>query len=147
MQLSACTVKAIKNKTTAKSTDFFTVISSKCVQTRINRDQTYRIILYNFCQAFDKNVKGGYHKDMKVNKKETSTEHSFTVMYEPVKGGGYQVTVPVLPGVISYGRDIEEAKKMARDAIRCHVEGLQKEHEPIPSERSLLQERLTISFA
>jgi predicted RNase H-like HicB family nuclease len=97
--------------------------------------------------TFDKFIRDEYHKDMKMTKKETSTEHSFTVMYEPVRGGGYQITVPVLPGVISYGRDVEEAKKMARDAIRCHIEGLQKEHEPIPSERSLLQERLTISFA
>lgn len=84
---------------------------------------------------------------MKTNEKVISTEHSFTVMYESAKGGGYQVIVPVLPGVISYGRDIEEAKLMARDAIRCHIEGLQKEHEMIPVERSLLQERLTISFA
>ncbi len=63
---------------------------------------------------FDKNVKDGYHGCMKTLKKETSTEYSFTVIYEPVKGGGYQITVPVLPGVISYGRDIEEAKKMTR---------------------------------
>ncbi|MCI0542586.1 type II toxin-antitoxin system HicB family antitoxin [bacterium] len=84
---------------------------------------------------------------MKTQKQETSTEHSFTVMYEPVKGGGYQVSVPVLQGLLSYGRNIEEAKEMARDAIRCHIEGLQKEHEPVPSERSLLQERLTLSFA
>ena len=64
---------------------------------------------------------------MKKQKQETSTEHFFTVTYEPVKGGGYQVSVPVLPGLVSYGRDIEEAKEMARDAIRCYVEGLQKE--------------------
>lgn len=84
---------------------------------------------------------------MKSNKKELSMEYSFTVVYEPLKEGGYQVTVPVLPGVISYGLDVEEAKQMARDAIRCHIEGLQKDRESIPSEHSLLQERLTISFA
>ncbi len=83
---------------------------------------------------------------MKLKKQETGEEYSYTVIYEPVSGGGYQVMVPVLPGVLSYGRDIEEAKIMARDAIRCHVLGLQKEHEQIPNERSLLQERLTISF-
>ena len=84
---------------------------------------------------------------MKMKKQETSQEHSFTVMYEPVKGGGYQVMVPVLSGLLSYGRNLEEAKEMARDAIRCHIAGLRKESAPIPSEHSLLQERLTISFA
>jgi predicted RNase H-like HicB family nuclease len=84
---------------------------------------------------------------MRSKKHETSQEHSFTVLYEPVSGGGYQVTVPLLPGLVSYGRDIEEAKLMARDAIHCHIEGLRKQREKIPTERSLLQERLTISFA
>lgn len=84
---------------------------------------------------------------MKSKKHETSEEHSFTVLYEPLQSGGYQITVPLLPGLVSYGRNIEEAKLMARDAIRCHIEGLQKQHEQIPTERSLLQERLTISFA
>lgn len=67
-------------------------------------------------------------------------------MYEPVGGGGYQVTVPVLPGLVTYGRNIEEAKKMARDAIRCHLEGLEKNNESIPTEHSLLQEKLTVSL-
>jgi hypothetical protein len=34
---------------------------------------------------------------------------------------GFQVTVPLLPGVITYGRTEEEAIAMARDAIRCHL--------------------------
>lgn len=51
-------------------------------------------------------------------------EHSFTIIYEPVVTGGYQVIVPVLPGLVTYGRTFEEAKTMARDAIECHVEGL-----------------------
>lgn len=75
-----------------------------------------------------------------------SHHYSYTVVYEPVKHGGYQVTVPLLPGLITYGRDFEEAKKMARDAIRCHIQGLRKEKEDPPSEESLLQEKLTVSM-
>ena len=48
---------------------------------------------------------------------------------------GYQVTVPLLPGLVTYGRTLEEAQKMARDAIECHIEGLRKSGEPIPNER------------
>ncbi|MGC2388586.1 MAG: type II toxin-antitoxin system HicB family antitoxin, partial [Candidatus Acidiferrum sp.] len=40
--------------------------------------------------------------------------------------GGYQVTVPLLPGLITYGRTLEEAHEMAADAIRVHLEGLRK---------------------
>lgn len=82
-----------------------------------------------------------------MNKSKTSQEYSFTVIYTPIKGGGYQVSVPLLSGVISYGRTIEEAKTMARDAILCHIEGLKKERELIPRENSFFQERLTVSFS
>jgi predicted RNase H-like HicB family nuclease len=51
---------------------------------------------------------------------------------EPV---GYQSTVPVLPGLITFGRTPEEAREMAQDAIRVHLEGLKKSGEPIPDER------------
>ena len=72
--------------------------------------------------------------------------YSFTVIYEPVSHG-YQVTVPLLPGLITYGRNFEEAKNMAEDAIRCHLAALRQDREPIPTEQSLLQERLTVSLA
>lgn len=82
-----------------------------------------------------------------MDKSKISQEYSFTVIYTPVKDGGYQVSVPMLPGVISYGRTIEEAKTMARDAITCHIEGMKKEHESVPTENSFFQEQLTVSFS
>lgn len=80
-----------------------------------------------------------------MKQKITAHEYSYTAVYEPVREGGYQVTVPLLPGLITYGRDIEEAKKMARDAIRCHIAGLAKSKEPIPTEHSFLHEKLSVS--
>jgi predicted RNase H-like HicB family nuclease len=74
-----------------------------------------------------------------------SQEHSFTVIYEPVPRKGYQVIVPLLPGLVSYGRTFEEAREMARYAIRCHLSALVRERERIPSERALLQERVTVA--
>ncbi len=79
-------------------------------------------------------------------KKILTKEYSYTVIYEPVKEGGYQATVPLLPGLLTYGRDFEEAREMARDAIRCHIGGLLKEKERIPKETGILQEKMTISF-
>jgi predicted RNase H-like HicB family nuclease len=82
-----------------------------------------------------------------MEKKNLKTkEYAYTVTYEPVEEGGYQVIVPLLPGLITYGRNFEEARKMARDALRCHIEGLAKEKESIPQEKGIVQERLSIAF-
>ena len=58
----------------------------------------------------------------------------------------YQVTVPLLPGLITCGRTLDEAREMASDAIRCHIEGLRKDGEPIPDERSTREEKCESPF-
>ena len=42
--------------------------------------------------------------------------------------------VPALPGIVTYGRTIEEAREMAQDAIACHLQGLLKDDEEIPKD-------------
>ena len=56
---------------------------------------------------------------------------AFTVVFERGEKG-YTVTVPCLPGLVTEGRTLEEARAMAADAIRCHIESLQKDGESIP---------------
>ena len=80
---------------------------------------------------------------MKKSKISTK-ELSYTVIYKPVKKGGYQVIVPLLPGLVTFGRDLKEAQSMARDAIKCHLEGIKLEQEEIPEETSMLQERVVV---
>jgi len=79
-----------------------------------------------------------------MQKKIKTQEYSYTVVYKPVSEGGYEVAVPFLQGLITYGRNFEEARTMARDAIRCHIEGLLKEDEAVPREKEVVQERLSI---
>jgi len=93
-------------------------------------------------------------------------EYNFTAVFEPLakvevvrRNGrkvrvaqkpssvGYQVTVPLLPGLITYGRTLDEAREMARDAIKCHLEGLLKDGEPIPDEKSARKEKLRIALS
>jgi len=64
-------------------------------------------------------------------------EHVFTVLFEPNELGGWTVTVPALPGVVTEGRTLEEARRMAEEAIQLHLEGLLEDGEPIPEERFL----------
>jgi predicted RNase H-like HicB family nuclease len=65
-------------------------------------------------------------------KQHVSAEYGHTVIYERLLEGGYQVIVPALPGIVTYGRTLEEAREMAEDAIRCHIRALLKDGEDIP---------------
>lgn len=60
------------------------------------------------------------------------SEYGYRVIYEPLNEGGFQVIVPALPGIVTYGRSLEEAREMATDAIACHLQGLLKDNEEIP---------------
>ena len=72
-------------------------------------------------------------------------KRAFTVVYDRTNEG-YTVTVPALPGVVTEGRTLEEARRMAEDAIRCHVESLLKDGEPVPSELEVGVERLEVEL-
>ena len=57
---------------------------------------------------------------------------SYTVIFEPLPTGGYGVTVPALPEIVTAGRTLREARELAEDAIRCALEGLIKDRKPLP---------------
>jgi antitoxin HicB len=69
-----------------------------------------------------------------ISRKEPGIEHGYRVIYERLSEGGYQVIVPALPGIVTYGRTLQEARDMARDAIVCHLRGLLKDGEEIPED-------------
>jgi len=56
------------------------------------------------------------------------------------------VTCPALPGLVTEGETLEEARAMASDAIRGYLERLQKDGEPIPTDQSIT-ELLTVEVA
>lgn len=53
-----------------------------------------------------------------------SAVYSYTALFEPAVEGGYTVTVPMLPGVITEGDTLPEARARVRKRL-----------EPIPRER------------
>ena len=57
----------------------------------------------------------------------------FSLIFESDPEGGYTVTVPALPGCITYGTTMQEAKKMAREAIELYLEDMVANGEDIPS--------------
>jgi len=63
----------------------------------------------------------------------TKARHQYNVMLRPEPEGGFTALVPALPGCVTYGRTLGEAKKMAKDAIGSYVESLKKHGESVPA--------------
>lgn len=77
-------------------------------------------------------------------KKIKQNIYQYTAIFELNENKGYTVTVPALPGLVTEGKDLKEARVMAEDAIRCYIEGLKKARETIPFEREVAQIRLSV---
>ena len=58
--------------------------------------------------------------------------------------GGYTVTVPSLPGCVTYGETIDEAVKMAKEAIGLYIETLAAQGEDIPVEDNLFETTVAV---
>ncbi len=69
---------------------------------------------------------------------------SYKIILRKEPEGGYTVLVPALPGCITYGKTVEEAIEMARDAIVGYIESLIEDGEAIPVEDDLIECRLTV---
>ena len=89
-----------------------------------------------------------------MNKTKTATKQtSYTLIFKPEPEGGYTVIVPSLPGCVTYGTNIDKAKRMAEDAIKGYIASLKKHGEEIPSDNSLffstinIKEKSQISYA
>lgn len=61
-------------------------------------------------------------------------ELNYTVVFEAAPEGGYVVHVPALPGLVTQGETIEEARMMAKDAIEGYLAVLKEDGEEIPVE-------------
>ena len=63
--------------------------------------------------------------------------HSYTVLLKYFKDDdaeGYSVVVPAFPGIVTWGRTVDEAEANAREALECHVRGMIKDGDPLPED-------------
>lgn len=60
---------------------------------------------------------------------------SYNLIFRPEPEGGFTVTVPSLPGCVTYGKNLAHAKKMALDAIMGYIASLKKHGDPIPTDQ------------
>ena len=55
-------------------------------------------------------------------KKHSQNNQVFTVVFRGEPEGGFTVYAPLLPGCISYGKTLKQAKTMIREAIAGYLE-------------------------
>ncbi len=68
--------------------------------------------------------------------------------YEAVfdaNGAGYTVTVPKLPGLVTEGDSLKDAREMAKDAIRCYLEAILKEKALSFSRSGMRREKVRVA--
>ena len=74
-------------------------------------------------------------------------EYGYTTLFEPMPEGGFNVLVPAIPEICTYGDTLDEAREMARDAIRCYLESALKTGEPIPGDvAEITTERVAVTI-
>ena len=69
---------------------------------------------------------------------------TYKILMHKEPEGGYTVSVPALPGCITYGDSVDHAIAMAKEAIELYVEELQDRGEEIPDDTTTIEYSLTL---
>ena len=73
--------------------------------------------------------------------------YRYNIMLRPEPEGGYTALVPALPGCVTYGRNVDEAREMAKDAISGYIASLRKHKDPIPTDDDTLVASLDFEYS
>jgi predicted RNase H-like HicB family nuclease len=57
----------------------------------------------------------------------TMPQRGYTVLFEPAEEGGFVATCPALPGLVTEGDTLAQARAMVQDAIRAYLESLRQD--------------------
>jgi antitoxin HicB len=73
------------------------------------------------------------------------TGRRYTVLFEPAEEGGFVATCPAMPGLVTEGDTLDEAREMVRDAIRGYLESLAMDGTPAPEDIKLREEEVEVA--
>jgi predicted RNase H-like HicB family nuclease len=62
---------------------------------------------------------------------------TFIALLRKDKGSDYGVDFPDFPGCVTAGATLEEARRMAAEALELHIEGMTEDGMPLPAPASL----------
>lgn len=63
---------------------------------------------------------------------------TYLAVCEPDGNNGFGVYFPDLPGCVTYGSDIDDARKNAKEALELHIYGMQEDGECIPEPQQFI---------
>ena len=69
---------------------------------------------------------------------------TYKIMLHKEPEGSYTVSVPALPGCITYGDSVEHAIQMAKEAVELYIEELRERGEDIPDDSNTLEYSLNL---
>lgn len=72
--------------------------------------------------------------------------YTYKIHLHKEEEGGFTVTVPALPGCITYGENVDEAIDMAREAIELYLVDLKEKGEAIPDDSNTLEYSLSFTL-
>jgi antitoxin HicB len=70
--------------------------------------------------------------------------YTYKIHLHKEEEGGFTVTVPALPGCVTYGENVDEAIDMAKEAIQLYLEELKERGEKIPDDSKTLEYSLNV---
>lgn len=70
---------------------------------------------------------------------------TYKILLKPEPEGGFTVNVPALPGCITYGADLKQAKLNAKEAIELYIQSLKAHGEEIPRDDDVLEYSLQLT--
>jgi antitoxin HicB len=76
---------------------------------------------------------------------EKSKSLTYKIMLHKEPEGSYTVTVPALPGCVTFGNNVDNAIDMAKEAIELYITELRETGQAIPDDSMTLEYSLNFS--
>ena len=71
-------------------------------------------------------------------------QRTYKILMHKEPEGTYTVSVPALPGCMTFGETVEHAIQMAKEAIELYIEELHERGEEIPDDNGTLEYSLNL---
>jgi len=72
---------------------------------------------------------------------------TYRILMHKEPEGSYTVSVPALPGCITYGENVEHGLQMAKEAIGLYIAELKERGEEIPDDKETLEYSVNMQTA
>ena len=72
-------------------------------------------------------------------------QNTYRVLLKKEPEGGFTAQVPMLPGCITYGENMDEAIANVKEAVEVYIESLRAHNEPVPDEENTFEYSISVS--